>query len=180
MHKISALGAAILTSKKKISLSAFSPPIVLPLYFTTDERILSAMGVAVSAPAACISAVVQGARLLEPHSASSVKFKVDRKLVPPRDLLLEPSDEHFVPVVVDGYQVVVGGGFALPVANETDNPIELEQTTRFSVSTIGGDDGDMRFETPNTTPLQSFAAGLRFAVADDRRQRCTLRRDGVL
>ena len=143
MCEIKAMGVGILTSKKKIPLPASSPPVVLPLYESTDEQILPATGVAASASVACTSAVVQGARLLEPYSVSPVKFKVGEKLVLLRDLLLESGDERLVPVVVDGHRVVVGGGFELPVANETDDPIELEQTTCFSVSTIDVGDGDM-------------------------------------
>ena len=151
MHEIKALGADILTPNKKISLSALSPPIVLPLYETTYERILPTTGVAVSASVACISAAAQGARLLESHSVSPVKFKVGEKLVPLLELLFESSDKRFGSVV-----------------NETDDLIELEQTMRFSVSTIGDASGGMRFETKTAEyDAAPIAAGIRFAADDD-------------
>ena len=117
MREIKAMGAGILTSKKNILLSAFSPPIALPLYETTDQRILPVTGVAVSASVACISAAVQDARLLEPHSVSAVA--VGEKFVPLRDLSLESSDGggRFVPIAVDWRRVVVEGGFVLSVTN---------------------------------------------------------------
>ena len=86
MREIKSMGAEILTSKKLIELSTFSPPIVLPLYETTNQQLLPAASITAPASVACISAAVQGARILEPHSVSTVKFKVDEKLVPLRDL----------------------------------------------------------------------------------------------
>ena len=74
-----------------------------------------------------------------------MKFKIDEKLVPLREILLESGDERLVPVVIDGHHVVVDGGFVLPVANEIDDSIALEQTTRFSISTIDDDDDNEWF-----------------------------------
>ena len=74
----------------------------------------------------------------------------------------------------------MNGGFVLPVANETDDPITLDQTARFSVSVIDdedddvrsgdrhADDGDEWFGTASsehdTAPV---AAGLHFVAGDD-------------
>ena len=91
---------------------------------------------------------VQDSRLLEPHSVSAVTSKVGEKFVPLRDLLLESDDERFVPIVADRHKVTTDCGFVLPIANKTDDPTELEQTTRLSVSTIDDkDDDDEWFET---------------------------------
>ena len=69
--------------------------------------------------------MMQGARLLEPHSVSAVRFEVDEKLVPLCNIMLESSDARFVSIVTDGHRVVVDGGFVLPVTNETDDPIAI-------------------------------------------------------
>ena len=88
--------------------------------------------------------------------------------MPLRGLLLESSDARFGPMVVGGHQVVVDGGFVLPITNETGGPIELKQTTCLSVSNIGGDDGDMWFETKTAECDDApIATGIRFATAND-------------
>ena len=105
----------LVTAKKRIELVAFSSPIVLPLYETTDQRLPPAAGVTGStAVAACLNATVQGSRLLEPHSFSAVTFKVDEKFAPLRDLMLKPDNERFVPTVVDRHKVVIDGGQTRP------------------------------------------------------------------
>ena len=96
MREINALGADILTSNKKISLPVFTPPIVLPLYEITDERVLPATGVVASASAVCIFAAVQGTTPpLVPNSVSPVKFKAGQlDSPPPRFIRISYSDSH--------------------------------------------------------------------------------------
>ena len=121
-----------------------------------------------SASVAFISLAVQGARIFEPHSASAVKFNVDEKFVPLREILLEPGDASFVSAVVGGHRAIVEGGFVLQVANKTDDLIELKSTTRFTVSTVEDEDEDEWFETNNAEcDAAPVAAGLRFATCDD-------------
>ena len=162
MREIKVMSTDILTSNKQIELSGFSPPIVLPLYETTNQRLPSATGITAPASVVCISTATQGVRLLEPHSVSAATFKVGEQLVPLRELLLESSDAR-VPSTVDGHRAVVEGGFVLPVANETDDLIEFKSTTRFLVSTIGDEDDDEWSETGAAEydaahPLLGFAS----------------------
>ena len=67
MREIKAMGTDILTSKKQIELPAFSPPIMLPLYKTRNQRLPPPAGITAPASVACISAAAEGTRLLEPH-----------------------------------------------------------------------------------------------------------------
>ena len=144
MREIGALGINILTPRKQIKLTAFTPLIVLPLYDKAKGRLPPAANtMTTTAIGACLNAEVQGTRLLEPHSVSAIKFNVDGKHVPLCDLVLESDDGdgRFVSVATGGHKVVVEGGFVLPVADESDDPDELKSTACFSVSTTG-DEGD--------------------------------------
>ena len=78
MREINAMGANISAAKK-----------LFETYETTDQRLPPAAGIAASATGACLYAMVQGVRILEPHSASAVVLKVDEKLVPLHDIMLE-------------------------------------------------------------------------------------------
>ena len=120
MREIKAIGADITALKKQIELPAFSPPVVLSLHETTSQRLPPAVDITVPALVAYNSTVVQGARLLEPHSVSVVKFKVDEKPVPLRDLLLDSSDERFLPAIVDWYQVVTDGRWFRAAGRQRD------------------------------------------------------------
>ena len=174
-----------MTPKKRIELSAFSQPIVLPLYDDAKQRLPLATDKAASTSVtACLGATVQGTRILEPHLVSAVTFKADEKFVPPRDLVLESGDDdgRFVPTAVDGHKAVVGDGFVLPVASESDDPIELKSTTHFSVSTIDNEDGDEWFETKTGRRVRRRSGRYRTSLRRlrRRRQRRALRREGVL
>ena len=109
MREIGAMGLKALNisvQKKRIELTAFTPPVVLPLYDKAKDRLpLAAKTTMPTAIAACLTAKVQGTRLLEPHSVSAVSFKVDEKFVPLRDLVLESGDARFVPIVTDRHKV---------------------------------------------------------------------------
>jgi hypothetical protein len=109
MREINALGADILTSEKEILMTAFTPPIALPLPTNKVDQILPATGISVSTSISSIYAVVQSPRFLELHSVSSVKFEVDERSAHrcATSCLDESSDKHFVSVVVDGNQVLV-------------------------------------------------------------------------
>ena len=113
MCETNRMGVNISAQKKQIELTALTPPIMLPLPDKAKDRLPpAAITTTSTAIAACLNTQIQGTRILEPHSVSTVKFKVDEKHVPLRELVLESNDGdgRFVPILVDGHKVFMEGG----------------------------------------------------------------------
>ena len=59
-----------------------------------------------------------------------------------------------MPFVADGCHIAVEDGFALPVANETDDHVVLGQSPSFTVALVFGDQhAEVRYEIAVAAPL---------------------------
>ena len=119
MNELRALGFDLLTSIGEMRLSAFCPPIVLPIRerggMAPPTSGVAAIG-AISGISATLSLAGEAtgtAIVLPPSMVSVVWLKTNQLSVPLRDIAIEPADEHFQ---------VPADSITLDFFNETGDP----------------------------------------------------------